>query len=244
MRNCRFWSVFSDFVRFFAPAALFFVSLSSLAVVNLEVTRVVFNGDDRTLSLTLANSDLQPTLVQVWTDNGDPLLAPDKVITPMVAIPPVFSMAPGEMRSIKLLLTSRQALSSNKESLLWLNIFQIPPQTQQDRQAPQKVLLPMRIRLKVFIRPQGINAPIESDGHKLSFTLQQDEPPKLIVHNPTPWHMTLSDITCGHYTAETSMVPPQSSQPIMLNGSKGTCKTLQYNLINDSGNRWQYSINL
>ncbi|RYG45984.1 MAG: hypothetical protein EOO01_16905 [Chitinophagaceae bacterium] len=59
-------------------------SFHASAVVNAEKTRVVFNSGGIAESLSLVNSEKEPVVVQVWTDNGDPTVSPDKVHTPIV----------------------------------------------------------------------------------------------------------------------------------------------------------------
>ena len=128
---------------------------------------VIFNAGDKSTSLALVNSPQQPALVQIWTDTGNPSSQPNEVVTPVIALPPVFKMQPGELRSITLQLTDTSALPRDREALYWLNVYQIPPMTQADAQVAQKVVLPLRIRMKLFIRPQGIGTLRESDAEKL-----------------------------------------------------------------------------
>ncbi|NLS43860.1 hypothetical protein EXD76_07045 [BEV proteobacterium] len=53
----------------------------------------------------------------------------------------------------------------------------------------QSVVLPLRLRLKVFIRPAGLGDPNESDGEPLRFRLlQARDGQRLRVDNLTPWH--------------------------------------------------------
>lgn len=161
------------------------------AVVNVEGTRVIIHQGELSASLTFSNSEKQPTMVQIWSDNDDPFMPPEKTTTPLIAVPPVFSMKPGEGRVVQLMLTSTGTLSKNKESLFWLNIYQIPPNTAAVSGVRQ-VLLPLRLRMKVFIRPEGGDDPVEQDGNKLRFNLQSTQNgERMLVTNPTPWYITL-----------------------------------------------------
>ena len=76
-------------------------SAATPAVVNVDITRAIINAGEKSVPLSLDNSGDQPMLVQVWVDEGNPGVSPDKVKTPVVILPPVFRMSPGEERSVK-----------------------------------------------------------------------------------------------------------------------------------------------
>ncbi|MCI1899008.1 MAG: fimbria/pilus periplasmic chaperone [Enterobacter sp.] len=227
----------------FVPALLIIFALLPVAraVVNVEGTRVIIHQGELSASLTLSNSEKQPTMVQIWSDDGDPLTPPEKTSTPLIAVPPVFSMKPGEVRVVQLMLTSTEALSKNSESLFWLNIYQIPPNTAAVSGARQ-VVLPLRLRMKVFIRPEGVDDPVEQDGNKLRFSLQSAQNgQRMVVTNPTPWHMTLTNMSFMGSRLGGVMVAPVSSVSIPVEPGKGT-RPLEYELINDLGTRWVYKV--
>ncbi|MDK9510803.1 fimbria/pilus periplasmic chaperone [Salmonella enterica subsp. enterica serovar Give] len=106
MRNYRQWLVFSKVILtllgltgWYGPAQ---------AAVNIDRTRIIFASDDIAQSLTLSNDNTTPMLLQVWTDAGNIDASPDNSKTPLVALPPVFKMQPGELRTLRLLLSSRR----------------------------------------------------------------------------------------------------------------------------------------
>ena len=243
MRSFRLWSVFSKALFTIAPGFILILFSSSVpAVVNVDATRVIINAGEKSVSLPLVNSEDQPMLVQVWVDEGNPLTQPDKIRTPVVILPPVFRMQPGEMRTIRLLLTDRGTLPRDREMLYWLNIYQIPPLTDQDKRVMQRVILPLKLRLKLFIRPDGVAQPTERDGEKLIFThLMSANTPLLNVRNPTPWHMTLETVSCGGTRTGGGMIAPGASRSFPLNWQKQKCTTIHYALINDSGFRQEYT---
>lgn len=211
------------------------------AVVNVEGTRVIIHQGERSVSLTLSNSEKQPTMVQIWSDNGDPLTPPEKTSTPLIAVPPVFSMKPGEVRVVRLLLTSSGALAKDRESLFWLNIYQIPPNTAA-ASGSRQVVLPLRLRMKVFIRPDGIDDPVEQDGDKLHFSLHSTQRGgQMSITNPTPWHMTLTNMSFSGTRLAAVMVAPVSSVSIPVSSGE-VREPITYELINDLGTRWRYSV--
>lgn len=233
MHNFRWWLAFSSAVLLNA------LPFSAHAVVNSEVTRVIFNAGDKSASLALINSVQQPALVQIWTDTGNPASQPNEETTPVIALPPVFKMQPGELRSITLQLTDTSALPRDREALYWLNVYQIPPLTQTDAQVTQKVVLPLRIRMKLFIRPKGVGALKESDAEKLRVSYVEPQK-QLQITNPTPWHITLAGIRCESGSASGVMVAPLATVSVPLQGRGASCSSVHYEAINDHGTLWQY----
>lgn len=233
MRNYRQWSVFSKRV-----AALLLVVCCQpplLAAVNVDRTRVIFAADDVAQSLTLVNESEAPMLLQAWTDAGDPASSPDTTPTPVVALPPVFRMQPSELRTLRLMLSSRQGLAQDRESLVWLNLYQIPPLSQEIKRARQKVVIPLRLRLKVFIRPAGLGSPDDQDAQKLRFEAQGNA---LRIVNPTAWYMSLALTPPDGKRIDNLMIPPLNAIEVPVTSAIKPGARTGYSVIDDWGN-WQ-----
>lgn len=223
-------------------------SAATPAVVNVDITRVIINAGEKSVPLSLDNSGDQPMLVQVWVDEGNPGVSPDKVKTPVVILPPVFRMSPGEERSVKILLANPTLLHPDREALYWLNIYQVPPlpvqnekASLQDDKATSRVILPLRIRMKLFIRPEGVAPPSEKEGEKLIFARQmQGTLAQLSVRNPTPWHMTLATLSCGKTMVTGVLIAPGTRLILPFKGHIPECATVNYEVINDDGNRLKH----
>ncbi|MFG6653926.1 fimbrial assembly chaperone [Scandinavium sp. M-37] len=234
MRSYRWWSVFSK-----ACVGLAFSIATASAAVNIDRTRLIFASADQVQSLNLSNDSATPMLIQAWTDNGDPNASPDTSHTPLVVMPPVFRMLPGELRSLRLMLSSRQKLAADRESQFWLNIYQIPPNTRPADNGTRKVILPLRLRLKVFIRPAGLAAPQERDEQQLRFILNGST---LRIENPTPWFMSLS-VQPGRQKAISGlMVAPKAMLEVPLNAALNAGEKVSYEVITDSGNTRSYRV--
>lgn len=134
MRSYRQWLVFSKAVL--ALLLLAGVNSAPFAAVNVDRTRLVFAANDIAQSLTLANDSVTPMLLQVWTDAGETASSPDNSRTPLVVLPPVFKMQPDELRTLRVMLSSRRSLPEDRESLFWLNIYQIPPELSATKALP------------------------------------------------------------------------------------------------------------
>ncbi|WP_431296049.1 fimbria/pilus periplasmic chaperone [Rahnella sp. PAMC 25559] len=241
MRSYKWWSVFNK-VTVAASIMLCCTAFHASAVVNAEKTRVVFNSGSIAESLSLVNSEKEPVVVQVWTDNGDPTISPDQVHTPVVINPPVFKMKPGEIRNIRLLLVSAGGLPQDRESVYWLNIYQIPPNTETQHKGEKKIVLPLKIRMKVFVRPEKIGELQENDAQKLQFSIDRESGNKtLLIQNPTAWHLTLSSLRSGKTALPGVMVAPFTSERVDIPADKTLADKVEYDVINDNGTRWQGS---
>lgn len=211
------------------------------AVVNSTQSRLVFNEDSMSESLTVVNSVSAPALVQIWADDDDPLSPPDRINTPLIIVPPLFKLAPAESRNLKVMLLSREKIPKDRERVYWLNIYQIPPNTQQHNAQGKQMILPLRIRLKVFIRPVGLKAPEENIGEKLRFTHSKTdaENTALTIGNPTPYYITIGSLNLGNKGLSARMMAPFSSTTITVENA-GSNPELSWTVIDDYGKQTSY----
>lgn len=236
MRSYRQWLVFSKAVL--ALLLLAGVNSAPFAAVNVDRTRLVFAANDIAQSLTLANDSDWAMLLQVWTDAGETASSPDNSRTPLVVLPPVFKMQPDELRTLRVMLSSRRSLPEDRESLFWLNIYQIPPELSATKSATRKLVLPLRLRLKVFIRPTGLKAPTANDEQKLRFSIASQG---ITITNPTPWYMSLTVTATKGIRIGYMMLAPYERRDVVLSQAPAVGTTVNYAVINDSGNWRTYT---
>lgn len=229
MRSCKWWLVFS---KALALSGLF-VAVHAMAVVNVDRTRLVFNAGESSQTLNLKNGAESPSVVQIWSDDGDLMQSPELSTAPIFAMPPMMKLAPDEQRAIRLVLTSRQSLPEDRESLYWLNIYQIPALSRQTGSAEQKILLPLRLRLKVFVRPAALGAPQPEDVQKLRFVVHDRQ---LTVENPTAWYMSLRLQVANKVKVDDVLVAPFGSVTLPLAQPVQVGKSVIYEVFDDNGN--------
>lgn len=230
----RFLSVFSRFI-----GGVFFILLASestLAAVNAEATRVVFNDGETEASLQLVNKNSYPVVVQAWSDNGDPQSTPDKSTSPILVLPAVFKLQPEEMKSLRLMVID-STLPKERESMYWLNIYEIPPRM--SGESTQKVTIALRTQMKLFLRPSGISHLQESVGNKIRFQRQNGV---LNIENPTQYYLSIIGVTIRNIPLDIGILPPKSHRQIPLPPTLNTMnETISFSLINDEGNSWDYT---
>ncbi|MFA3762888.1 molecular chaperone [Yersinia sp. 2544 StPb PI] len=225
---------------------LMVTSIPATASVIAERTRIIFSEGSTEESLQLVNSNSYPVAVQVWVDDGDLTATPEKSISPVLVLPPLFRLQPQAQRSLRLILSGASKLPVDRESAFWLNVYEIPPKVTPKTEDESFVTLALRMQYKVFYRPKNLPAPGDTLGKALTFTLETKSDTALIqVDNPTPYYASLASLTLGSTESLPDMVAPFSKLDFSLNRlPPAGSKTVNFVLIDDLGNRKAFSSNL
>lgn len=213
------------------------------AGVTTERTRVIFPAGSNEVSVRVVNVNPYPVMVQTWVDDGSLESTPDKSISSLMSLPPVFPLRPSEQQTLRLLYTGDR-LPADRESLFWLNIYEIPPSSKQAQQGQeqQRLMVAMRTQIKLFYRPSALAGEVAGAASKLTFTLlEKDRTVHLQVANPTPYYVTLSglDIRQGQQRQAIGgdMVAPFGSLDIAAQGlAVGQNGDVHFSWIDDDGN--------
>ncbi|QBM22876.1 molecular chaperone [Citrobacter arsenatis] len=226
-----------------AGVLMLLLSRLVLAGVMVESSRVVFSAADPERTLILFNSNAYPVIVQSWVDDGSPDGTPENAInSPVMPLPGIFRLEPGERKSLRLLAT-QMPLPTDREVLYWLNIYEIPPA---DARLPKEAMLvkvAVRLQLKLFCRPAHLELSVDDVAEKQQFSIfRQPGLLALKVTNPTPYYATFDsvEVTDGSESQQVNvgMLAPFASKTLRLNGNQMDFpKKIHFLLINDDGNR-------
>ncbi|GAB2563009.1 fimbria/pilus periplasmic chaperone [Dyella jejuensis] len=234
-------------VRTFGAALLIwgFCAPGANANVIIAGTRVIFPAKDGEVTVRLTNQNTTPALVEAWVDAGQPDSTPDKVNTPFLITPPLFRMEPNRDQSLRILFThSETPLPTDRESLFWLNVLEIPPKPSGPQlQGKNYIQLAIRSRLKLFYRPDGLAGdPIKAPGELTFKTATLPGSGALIVHNPTPYYVTISEFSLvadgTSYKVDPGMVAPMSDLRVavrQLKQAPAVGSLVNFQSINDYG---------
>ena len=89
------------------------------------------------------------------------------------------------------MIFSGAQLPTDRESVFWLNVLDVPPSPDNADSGDQNYLqVAFRSRLKLFYRPQGLKG-VANDAPALRWTRTGD---RLRVENPSPFHVTLAEV--------------------------------------------------
>lgn len=112
-------------------------------------TRVIYEQGQTERSLMLANINPYPVVVQTWVNDGEDQQAPEKSTSPMIALPSVFRMQPGAYSGLRILYNG-DALPKDRESVFWLNLYEIAPKSGATPAPEAAVALAMNTQMKIF----------------------------------------------------------------------------------------------
>ena len=208
------------------PLILAFTAFSASAAVQIESSRVIYPGANKSASLTIRNTATKDYLVQSWLD-GDGKGQEKSSL--MVVTPPLLKLKPAQAATLRFIY-SGQGLPEDRESMLWINVQEIPPKANQ----ANVMQLAIRTRLKLFYRPASLTTTIEKEVLKLK---KQYIPGGIDFINSGPLNITLSSLKVKDKNGKLrdilpSVVKPFSTEFIAL--PAGTTLT-SFSYINDYG---------
>ncbi|MGU3415500.1 molecular chaperone [Enterobacteriaceae bacterium C34A] len=222
---------------YFVFSSVWLLALSAHAAVNISTTRVIFNHGETQRTVTLVNDGRYPVVLQSWVDDGDPQKGPSQASALFVVLPPVMKMLPGEKRELRI-MTSGKGLATDRESLYWLNVYQIPPEMK-EAPAGEKMRLALRNQLKVLWRPKNTGVLTEKSINLLRFRYGDGA---IYAINDSSWNITLGDVSLGEYSTSGIVLSPHS-QSVIFNSAPPAVRQnkINFSVINDEGNRWGFS---
>ncbi|WP_246538253.1 molecular chaperone [Nissabacter archeti] len=193
--------------RFTALLLPLMLALSGAASAGVVVgaTRIIYNADQQEVQLPVKNNDQEAShLVQSWVSNLDDQGKPAFIVTP-----PLFKLAAQHEMQLHFIYSgTAAALPQDRESVFWANIKSIAA-TPDAVKEKSKLQIAAKTRIKLFYRPAALtNKSAQEAYKKLTFTRQGNT---LHVTNPTPFYITLQDITVGGI----QVMPPENSLPAL-----------------------------
>jgi fimbrial chaperone protein len=226
MNTGRFHSLLT---RLCAAIALAVPVFSHAAVVP-DRTRVVYDEGVQSASVTVTNkSEKYPYLIQSWIEdeNGK------KVTAPFMVLPPLQRIEPNDRNILRIVLLPGNTLPTDRESVFFLNIREIPPATD----AVNALQIALHSKLKLFYRPKSVQ-PKRGEDPSLPMTVRIDTAShQLTFDNPTPYHVTVVELSAGeNKTAvpfDSVMVSPMSTASVPFRQTLPS--TLSVTHMNDYG---------
>ncbi|MFW0926866.1 fimbria/pilus periplasmic chaperone [Providencia sp. VP23HZSY-1] len=205
------------------------------AAVSLDRTRVIFDGENKSISLNITNNNKQlPYLAQGWIENEES----KKITSPLIVLPPVQRLEPGKSSQMKIeSLPAIKNLPQDRESLFYFNMREIPPKSDK----PNTLQIALQTKIKLFYRPETITP--QKNGTPWQEKLQLEKKRDTIfIKNPTPYYVTIinagANATTDAKAFNPIMVAPFGEENIgMTNSQLGNTPVITY--INDYGGRPQ-----
>ncbi len=209
---------------------------SAFAAIALDRTRVIYSGDQKSISLNVSNENKQlPYLAQGWIEDAQG----NKITSPLTVLPPVQRIEPGAKSQVKVqAMPAAKLLVQDRESLYYFNLREIPPRTDK----PNTLQIALQTRIKLFYRPKALMTTSGDTPWQEKITLSK-QGDSYVVNNPTPYFVTLVDAS-NKVKGESAkgfeplMVEPKGQGTLTASASAlGNSPVLTY--INDYGGRPQ-----
>lgn len=208
-----------------ALSLLSLVTINANASVVLGGTRVIYEGDKKEASISVRNNEKIPYLVQSWIENFD---NNDSTKPPFSVTPPLFRIEAESANAVRIVLTDPR-LSTNKESVYWLNIKSIPPT---DPNAVNNLTISVNNKIKLIYRPANLSKSVAATAYEtLTFEKQGNQ---LKAKNPTPYYVSFGQLVVGNKELDNpGMVPPMAEASWNISGIQANQVT--WNAVNDHG---------
>jgi len=215
-------------------STLVFLSFYSNASVVINATRIIYPEKETEVTVILTNKGQSPVLVQNWLDDGDINASPERIDVPFIIAPPINRIDPGKSQTLRISY-SGGALPSDRESIFWLNILEIP-QTKPGA-SPNRLQVAFRSRIKLFYRPSELIKDPTEAADALSWSINNGV---LTAKNDSAFFISLMSTTLINsdkkMIIDGEMIAPFSSHDFSLKNNallKGD--KVSYDYINDWG---------
>ncbi|BAT35623.1 fimbria/pilus periplasmic chaperone [Escherichia albertii] len=213
------------------PLLISSMILPAHAGIVIYGTRIIYPAENKEVMVQLMNQGNRSSLVQAWIDDGDTSLPPEKIQVPFMLTPPVAKVGANSGQQIKIRIMPNR-LPTNKESIFYLNILDIPPNSPED-EGKNALKFAMQNRIKLFYRPVGVASVNKETFKKLRVNNSSNG---LIIKNGSANWVTISDVKANSVKVnyETIMIAPQESQRVDVKNHNAN--SWQLTIIDDHGN--------
>lgn len=212
-------------------------SSNVLAGIVIEGTRVIYRGGAPEVVVKMSNEGATAVLMQAWIDDGRANATPDQLSeVPFFLTPPLARIEPGKGQTLRIFHTEGHApLASDRETLFWLNVLDIPPKQEDVQDAGAVLQISVRSRLKLFFRPKGLPGSAELAPDSLVFRSKSG---RIELSNPTPYYVNLRDLEIGPKEHPTKRLPATMIAPfssVTLDVPAPLPARIRYTSISDLG---------
>lgn len=216
--------------------AALLMTVSATAAVRPQLTRIVAYADQKETPVEILNESSEDYMIQAWLEDTH---GSDANI-PLVLTPPVMKLG-GQKQGKLRLVVMPGAIPQDRESVYWLSIQEIPPKAEVNN----KLVVAIRSRLKVFVRPKGLNYDDAAKAVKsLTWKVERDGSGTwLTATNPSNYYISFGRLQLSQSGKAPVMLedkfnmpaPHDSQRYAVPKGFTGGKVTLSYSAMNDYG---------
>ncbi|MFA0179138.1 fimbria/pilus periplasmic chaperone (plasmid) [Vibrio cyclitrophicus] len=153
----------------------------AFAALELDATRYIYDGDSQSISAMASNGSNKEFGAQVWVDN----IVEDDTRPTFIATPSFFKIK-AEGRQVFRMMKVSDHMPTDKESIYWLNLQEIPP-----AQQGSGIAMAVRTKVKLLYRPEGLSE--GRDGAEKQLSVEHLPGEQWLVNN-TPYIFTIGTV--------------------------------------------------
>ncbi|WP_404999952.1 fimbrial chaperone [Escherichia coli] len=213
------------------------MSSQAMAAFVLNGTRFIYEEGKKNTSFEVTNQSTETYGGQVWIDNTNQ----NNSQVYMVPAPPFFKVAPKEKQIARIMKTD-STLPTDRESLFWLNVQEIPPKPKNTEGGSLAVAI--NTKVKLIYRPKSL-VEGRKDAEKALQIVHRDG--ETYLSNPTPYYFAVTAVKVNGQNVKLkdavlnniAQLAPESEVTLgnmVLNG------TVSVTAVNDWGGLVDYSI--
>lgn len=203
------------------------ISFSANSALTLDGTRYVYNGTVNAIPLTVTNQAERLFGGQVWLDK-----MPGTTEVPFAVVPNVFTLEKGAKQIVQVSVLDNSILSQRQESLLWLNLQEVPTKDKGGSNNSNALVMAARIKVKLLYRPESIQ---HDRKHAESNLKLRKDGASLVIENPTPYYFAVIKVagtSTSNNTELTSFAPfSQAVLPLSVSNTD----VIEFSAIDDWG---------
>lgn len=204
------------------------------AEVTVEGTRTIYPANAEVVGVTLKNPGADAALVQVWVSDGDVAQSPSASKAPFVLDRPIVRLEPQQTQVLRVRRVAAAAPADGREHLYWLNVQEVPQKARPEE--GNQLQVAVRLRLKLFYRPEGVPAPRDADAQ----VRMQATPDGLQLHNAALHYFNVGEVTLvsgsREQVVDSFYLAPQADQHVAFPaGFRGPLTSVRYAWIDDDG---------
>lgn len=212
------------------------MSSQAMAAFVLNGTRFIYEEGKKNTSFEVTNQAAETFGGQVWVDNttqGSDVY--------MVPTPPFFKVASKEKQIIRIMKTD-SSLPTDRESLFWLNVQEIPPKPKEVEGS--QLAVAVNTKVKLIYRPKSL-----IDGRKDAEKALQvvSIGGESVLKNPTPYYFAVTRVKVNgqdvklseKVQAEISRLGPKSEVALSRILPSGS---ITVSAVNDWGGEATYTL--
>ncbi|WP_421512189.1 fimbria/pilus periplasmic chaperone [Enterobacter sp. JS8-1] len=220
-----FYNLFRNALQgLFLSATILIPQLALAEGIVLGGTRLVYSLEAKQTTLSVRNSSKETSyLVQSWAENAHGNKSTDFIITP-----PLYVSNPGDQNMLRVIFNG-PSLPQDRETLYYFNAKAIPSVDKSKMEGKNTLMLAAVTRIKMFVRPSGLEVPVEKAPSMLTFKRSGNQ---VQISNPSPYHITMVQVALDGRKVADTMVAPFSTESLSASGSP---RTLTFSTINDYG---------